>query len=80
MDSSTSATEPRKAEASAKSRDTLTITDNRTGKTYDVPITNGTIRAMDLRKIKVNDSRFRHDELRPGLQQHGVVHQPDHVY
>ena len=33
--------------------DTLTITDNRTGKQYEVPIEDGTIRAMDLRQIKV---------------------------
>jgi citrate synthase len=32
--------------------DTLTITDNRTGKQYDVPIEQGAIRAMDLRQIK----------------------------
>jgi citrate synthase len=32
--------------------DTLTITDNRTGKQYEVPITDGTIRAIDLRQIK----------------------------
>ena len=38
--------------------DTLTITDNRTGKTYDVPITDETIRAIDLRKIKVNAEDF----------------------
>jgi citrate synthase len=31
---------------------TLTITDNRTGKTYEVPVQDGTIRAMDLRQIK----------------------------
>ena len=29
--------------------DTLTITDNRTGKQYEVPIADGTIRAIDLR-------------------------------
>ena len=40
------------------SSDTLTITDNRTGKQYEVPIENETIRAMDLRKIKVNDDDF----------------------
>ncbi len=40
------------------SRDTLTITDNRTGKTYELPITEGTIRATDLRKIKVEDDEF----------------------
>jgi citrate synthase len=38
--------------------DTLTITDNRTGKTYELPIQDDTIRAMDLRKIKVNDDDF----------------------
>jgi citrate synthase len=32
--------------------DTLTITDNRTGKTYEVPITDGTIKATDLKQIK----------------------------
>ncbi|HEY0590456.1 MAG TPA: citrate synthase [Thermoanaerobaculia bacterium] len=40
------------------SRDTLTITDNRTGRTYELPITEGTIRATDLRKIKVEDDEF----------------------
>src|SRR5215211_3110059 len=38
--------------------DTLTITDNRTGKQYELPIEDGTIRAMDLRKIKVADDDF----------------------
>ena len=38
--------------------DTLTITDNRTGKSYEVPITDGTIRATDLRQIKTNDDDF----------------------
>ncbi|MCH7766500.1 MAG: citrate (Si)-synthase, partial [Acidobacteria bacterium] len=39
-------------------KDTLTITDNRTGKTYQVAIHDGTIRAMDLRQIKVKDGDF----------------------
>ncbi|HWF38611.1 MAG TPA: citrate synthase [Candidatus Acidoferrales bacterium] len=39
-------------------RDTLSITDNRTGKQYEVPIHNDTIRPIDLRKIKLNDSDF----------------------
>src|SRR5829696_2405752 len=38
--------------------DTLTITDNRTGRQYELPIQDGTIRAMDLRKIKVTDDDF----------------------
>jgi citrate synthase len=37
---------------------TLTITDNRTGKTYTVPVENGTIRAMDLRQIKTDPEDF----------------------
>ncbi len=40
------------------SRDSLTITDNRTGKTYEVPITTDTIRALDLRQIKVKEDEF----------------------
>ncbi len=38
--------------------DTLTITDNRTGKQYEIPIQHGTIRAMDLRQIKVDADEF----------------------
>ncbi|HXO94518.1 MAG TPA: citrate synthase, partial [Candidatus Acidoferrum sp.] len=36
----------------------LTITDNRTGKSYTAPIENGTVRAMDLRQIKTNADDF----------------------
>ena len=43
---------------SDESQDTLTITDNRTGKTYEVPITDGSIRTMDLRQIKVAEDDF----------------------
>jgi citrate synthase len=38
--------------------DTLTITDNRTGKTYEIEIKDGTIRADALRKIKTSDDDF----------------------
>ena len=37
---------------------TLTITDNRNAKNYELPIENGTIRAMDLRKIKTGPDDF----------------------
>src|SRR5713101_5462808 len=40
------------------SRDTLSITDNRTGKAYEVPIKNDTIHATDLRQIKVRGDDF----------------------
>src|SRR6476661_3937308 len=38
--------------------DTLSITDNRTGKKYDLPIQDGTIKAMDLRQIKTTADDF----------------------
>ena len=39
-------------------RDALTVTDHRTGKTYELPIKNGTIRAMDLRQMKTGPDDF----------------------
>jgi citrate synthase len=42
----------------ATSADTLTVTDNRTGKQYEIPIEDNTIRATELRKIKTNDDDF----------------------
>src|SRR6266513_74103 len=42
----------------ATASDTLTITDNRTGKTYEVPVEDGTIRATALRDIKVSEDDF----------------------
>ena len=40
------------------SENTLTITDNRTGKQYGIPIENGTIKAIDLRQIKISEHDF----------------------
>jgi citrate synthase len=42
----------------AGKRDTLSVTDNRTGDNYELEITDGTVRAMDLRGIKVSDDDF----------------------
>jgi len=42
----------------ASGAETLTVTDNRTGKTYELPISDGTVRAMDLRQIKVDEAEF----------------------
>ena len=42
----------------ATATDSLTVTDNRTGRTYEIPITDETIRATELRNIKVNDDDF----------------------
>src|SRR5437870_5943170 len=38
--------------------DTLTVVDNRTGKKYELPVHDGTIRAMDLRQIKTGADDF----------------------
>ncbi len=38
--------------------ESLTVTDNRTGQTYELPITDGTVRGMDLRQIRVDDDDF----------------------
>jgi citrate synthase len=38
--------------------DSLTINDNRTGRSYEIPIEHGTIRTMDLRQIKLDASDF----------------------
>jgi citrate synthase len=38
--------------------DTLTVTDNRTGRVYELPITDGTVRATELRQIKVDPDEF----------------------
>jgi citrate synthase len=42
----------------AEAHDSLTVTDNRTGKEYEIPIEDGTIRALELRKIKTGDDDF----------------------
>ena len=44
--------------ATTAGTDSLTITDNRTGQTYDLPITDGTIRGVDLRTIKTDPEDF----------------------
>ena len=58
MDSALPATQLKSSDAEATRRDTLTITDNRTGKSYEIPITHETIRASDFRQIKVNPTEF----------------------
>jgi len=57
--SPTTATEKKeKAAQPVDGKNTLTITDNRTGKQYEIPIEHGTIRAMDLRQVKVREDDF----------------------
>jgi citrate synthase len=44
--------------APGSGNNSLTVTDNRTGKTYEVEITDGTVRAMDFRQMKVDEDDF----------------------
>ncbi|HEV2787644.1 MAG TPA: citrate/2-methylcitrate synthase, partial [Solirubrobacteraceae bacterium] len=38
--------------------ETLSVTDNRTGRTYEIPIVDGTVRALDFRAIRVDEDDF----------------------
>ncbi|MFN2385991.1 MAG: citrate synthase [Thermoanaerobaculia bacterium] len=53
-DAAPSQTPPAKAPA----EDALSVVDRRTGKSYELPIVDGTIRAIDLRQIKVDEEDF----------------------
>jgi citrate synthase len=46
------------ADGQVDGSETLTVTDNRTGATYEIPIEDGTVRAMAFRDIKVSDADF----------------------
>ncbi len=54
----TTETQQHDGASATTSNETLTITDNRTGKQYEVPIEDGAIRATELRKIKTHDDDF----------------------
>jgi citrate synthase len=54
----TTETSQRDGAGAGTAADSLTVTDNRTGKTYEIPIEDGTIRATELRKIKVAEDDF----------------------
>jgi citrate synthase len=47
--------------------ETLTIVDNRTGKSYEIPIQNGTVRATDLRQIRTDSEDFGLMAYDPGF-------------
>jgi len=49
------------------SRNSLTVIDNRTGTSYELPIEQGTVKAMDLRRIKVDEGDFGLMSYDPGL-------------
>jgi len=46
------------ANGPAAEKDLLTVTDSRTGRSYELPISDGTVRAMDFRQIKTDDDDF----------------------
>src|ERR1700746_1543552 len=54
----TTETEQQDGAGVAAGNESLTITDNRTGKRYEIPIEDNTIRATELRKIKVDEDDF----------------------
>jgi citrate synthase len=49
------------------SKDSLSVVDNRTGLTYEIPIVQGTVRALDLRQIKAGEEDFGLMSYDPGL-------------
>ncbi|CAA9471926.1 MAG: Citrate synthase (si), partial [uncultured Rubrobacteraceae bacterium] len=51
----------------ASGMESLSITDNRTGRSYDVEIKDGTVRALDLRQIKVDEEDFGLMTYDPGF-------------
>ena len=55
------------AAGSSETRDALSVVDRRTGKSYELPIANGTIRAMDLRQIKTGADDFGLMAYDPGF-------------
>ena len=52
------AAHPISGDGAASRSDTLTVTDNRTGASYELPVTDGTVRALDLRQIKTGEGDF----------------------
>ncbi|MEK6566654.1 MAG: citrate synthase [Bacteroidota bacterium] len=50
--------EPKKKNGQGTVLETIKITDTRTGKAFEIPIQNDTIKAIDLRQIKVKDDDF----------------------
>jgi citrate synthase len=44
--------------AAQDGRGTLSVTDNRTGRNYEIEISDGTVRSTDFRQIKVSDDDF----------------------
>jgi len=56
--STTPQTQAQGTVSNGRGADTVTIIDNRTGQSYELPITDGTLRGLDLREIKNGDEDF----------------------
>jgi citrate synthase len=56
--STSTQTHPQEVGQDGSRRETVTVTDNRTGRSYELPVTDGTIRGLDLRQVKVSDDDF----------------------
>ncbi|MCA1739091.1 MAG: citrate (Si)-synthase, partial [Actinobacteria bacterium] len=59
--------ETQDGKAGTAEADSLSVTDNRTGQSYDIEIIDGTVRAMDFRQIKVSDDDFGLMTYDPGF-------------
>jgi citrate synthase len=60
--------------------DTITIVDNRTGNSFELPIQNSTIKAIDLRKIKVDPDEFGMMTYDPGYDNTAACKSANHLY
>ncbi len=49
---------PTAAANGAQRRDTVTVTDNRTGRSYELPVRDGTLRGLDFRQVKTHEDDF----------------------
>jgi hypothetical protein len=58
----------------------LRVTDSRTGRSYELPIADGAIRAVDLRQIKASEEGRRVAELGPGIPQHRELPQRHYLH
>jgi len=58
MSTQTQAQQPVSGGDATPASQSLTVTDNRTGRAYELPIEDGTVRALDLRQIKTGDHDF----------------------
>ena len=61
------------------SKQTLTITDNRTGQTIELPIEHDTIPAIGLRQLKVQADDFGMMAYDPWLHEYGVLQESNHL-